>query len=66
MLKNVKNLVDLENESTWKIERRTRGAEIDTGPASKPMQTWVLILTNKQGHRRFVPEHRIWEQFRPA
>jgi hypothetical protein len=66
MIKNVKSVIDIETESAWKIERRTRGVDIVTGPTSKPTQTWVLILTNKHGHRRFVPEHRIWEEFRPV
>ena len=64
MVKNHKSVIDLETQSHWKIERRTRGAEVDTG-SGKPMQTWVLVLTNRQGHRRFVHEHRIWEQFKP-
>ncbi|HEY0868674.1 MAG TPA: hypothetical protein VGE01_14915 [Fimbriimonas sp.] len=66
MLKNTKSVIDIETEASWRIERRTRGADIVTGPNAKPTQTWVLILTNKEGHRRFVPEARIWEQYKPV
>jgi len=66
MLKNQSLIVDKETGVEWRVERRTRGQDIDNGPTSKPTQTWVLVLTNKQGHRRFVPEGRITEYFETA
>lgn len=65
MVKNHKNVIDLSNESRWKIERRTRGVDA-VDQTGKQTQTWVLVLTNQLGHKRFVHEHRIWEQYKPA
>jgi hypothetical protein len=66
MLKNQSTVVDRETGVEWRVERRTRGRDVDNGPDNKPTQTWVLVLTNKLGHRRFVPEGRITEFFRQA
>jgi hypothetical protein len=66
MLKNLSKVIELGTEEEWRVDRRTRGQDVENGPGSKPTQTWVLILSNKEGHRRFVPEGRVWEFYRPA
>ena len=63
MIKNNSKLVELETSVAWKVERRTRGADVDNGPHAEPTRTWILVLTNAQGGRRFVPEKRIFEQY---
>ncbi|HSI72059.1 MAG TPA: hypothetical protein VK934_02685 [Fimbriimonas sp.] len=64
MLKNQTKLIDLETEQEWLVDRRTRGQDIDNGPMGKPTQTWVLILKNRMGERRFVPEKRVFEMYK--
>jgi len=66
MLKSLTKLKDLETETEWRVERRTRGKDLEALKGGKPIQTWILILANQLGHRRFVPEARIWEFYRLA
>ena len=66
MLKSLTKLKDIETESEWRVERRTRGKDLEGHKGGKPIQTWILILSNPLGHRRFVPEARIWESYRLA
>lgn len=66
MLKNQTRLIDRETATEWRLDRRTRGEDVVVGGNAKPVQNWILILTNRQGHRRFVPEARVWEFFEPA
>ncbi|AIE84688.1 hypothetical protein [Fimbriimonas ginsengisoli] len=63
MLKNQSTVVCKETGTEWRIERRTRGQDRDGGPGGKPIQTWVFVLTNKLGHRRFVAQERMAEFF---
>ncbi|MBN9504233.1 MAG: hypothetical protein BGO01_01865 [Armatimonadetes bacterium 55-13] len=65
MLKSLTKLIEKETEMEWRVDRRTRGKDVEN-EKGKLTQTWVLILSNKEGHRQFVPEHRIWESFRLA
>ena len=64
MLKNQTKIIELEDNSEWRVDRRTRGEDIPNGPHGKPIQTWVLILKNRDGERRFVPEKRVWEWYK--
>lgn len=64
MLKNLTTVIDIQDNSDWRIDQRTRGRDIDNGPGTKPSQTWILVLSNKKGERRFVPEARFNEFFR--
>jgi hypothetical protein len=66
MIKNQTKLIDLETNLEWRVDRRTRGEDIDNGPFGKPTQTWILILKNKMGDRRFVPEKRVFEMYKLA
>lgn len=61
MIRNQTVLIEKENNSKWKVQRRTRGQDIVNGPYEKPTLTWVLVLENGTGERRFVPEGRIFE-----
>jgi hypothetical protein len=63
MLKNQATVVDRETGVEWRVERRTRGKDIDNGATAKATQTWIYILTNREGHRRFVPQERMAEFF---
>ena len=64
MLKSQSKLIDKEDNTEWRVDRRTRGQDLEGGQFDKPIQTWVLILTNRAGERRFIPEGRVWEWFR--
>jgi hypothetical protein len=66
VIKNQTKLIDLETELEWKVDRRTRGIDIDNGPHKVPTQTWILILVNLRGERRFVPEKRVMDLYRPS
>lgn len=66
MIKNQSKLIDLDTELEWKVDRRTRGVDIDNGPLERPTATWVLVLMNSKGERRFVPETRVLDWYRPA
>ena len=65
MLKNQTKIIEIESNTEWKVDRRTRGEDILNGPLGKPTQTWVLILVNRTGERRFIPEKRVWEWYKP-
>jgi len=64
MIRNQTTLIDKEDDAPWKVARRTRGQDIDNGALNKPTQTWILVLMNSKGERRFVPEARALEQYR--
>jgi hypothetical protein len=64
MIKNSTKLIDIETNLEWRVDRRTRGEDIDNGPMGKPTQTWILILKNRMGERRFVPEKRVFEMYK--
>ncbi len=66
MVKNQSKLIDIETQHEWKVERRTRGVDIDNGPRALPTQTWVLILVDPKGERRFVPETRVFDLYKLA
>lgn len=66
MLKSLTKLTDIETETEWRVERRTRGKDLEGEKGGKPIQTWTLILSNRLGHRRFVAESRVWESYRLA
>jgi hypothetical protein len=63
MIKNQTKLIDLDTELVWNAQR-TRGVDIDNGPLERPTQTWILILTDSKGERRFIPEGRVFEWYR--
>jgi hypothetical protein len=63
MVKNLTRMIDIETEMEWRVDKRTRGHDRIV-PGSKPMATWVLILSNREGERRFIAEDRITEFFR--
>ncbi len=63
MLKNGTKLIDIETETEWRIEARTRGKDIQR-PGEKPCASWVFVLSNRAGERRFVAEKRIEEFMR--
>jgi hypothetical protein len=66
VLKNQTRLIEIESNVEYKIDRRTRGADVPaSGPFETPKPVWVLILSNRKGEKRFVSEQRIWEFFRP-
>jgi hypothetical protein len=56
--------IDLETEQPWTLVQRTRGADVDNGATKAPTPTWIMILTNPKGERRFVPEKRVLEWYR--
>jgi hypothetical protein len=64
ILKKNDRFIDLENESEWTFDCRTRGPDIDNGPGIKPTMTWTCVLFNKTGERRFVPESKMATTFR--
>ncbi len=66
MLKSLTKLKETETNEEWRVERRTRGKDLENAKGGKPIQTWVLILSNSLGYRRFVPEARIWEFYKLA
>jgi|GEM_PF-3185701 len=61
MLKSLTKLRDLETKEEWRVERRTRGKDLEGPKGGPPIQTWILILNHPLGYRRFVPEARVWE-----
>lgn len=64
MIRNQTTLIDNDTEVRWKVDRRTRGNDVDNGRFQKPTQTWILILLNSKGERRFVPEAKVLESYR--
>ncbi|MEA2552293.1 MAG: hypothetical protein QOJ65_469, partial [Fimbriimonadaceae bacterium] len=52
-------LIELETESEWTFNCRTRGPDIPTPGDAKPAITWTCVLVNKKGERRFIPEQRM-------
>lgn len=62
MLKNQTIVIDLETRGEWRVDARTKGPD-HVGADGKLAATWVVVLSNKQGERRFVPEHRFKEFF---
>jgi hypothetical protein len=65
IIKASTRLIEIENGSEWRVERRTRGQDADSGDPTRPTQTWVVILKNAMGHRQFIPETRLEQLFRP-
>jgi len=64
-IKAATRLIEIETGLEWRIERRTRGKDGDSGDPSRPLQTWVVILKNAMGHKQFIPESRLATLFRP-
>ncbi|MGV3617045.1 MAG: hypothetical protein ACO1SV_17095 [Fimbriimonas sp.] len=62
MLKNNTRVVDLETNVEWRVDARTKGPD-HINADGKQTASWVIVLSNKAGERRFVPEHRVWEFF---
>jgi hypothetical protein len=62
--KSTGKIVEIESGSEWTIKARTRGKDLPGTDPNRPTQTWILILANVHGHRKFVPEGRLWELFR--
>ena len=62
-LRSSDKLIEIETGHEWKVERRTRGKDGVGKDPFKPVQTWIYILVNAQGHKQFVPEERIWTLF---
>lgn len=58
-------LIEIETGTEWRVERRTRGKDADSGDPTRPLQTWIVILKNAMGHKQFVPEARLASLFRP-
>jgi len=63
MMKKNDRFVDLENESEWTFNCRTRGPDI-VKDGGKPVVTWTCILFNAKGERRFIPETKMAETFK--
>jgi hypothetical protein len=61
MLKNQTQIIDIETRGEWRVDARTKGPEVVKD--GKPVSTWVIVLSNRKGERRFVAEHRVWEFF---
>jgi hypothetical protein len=63
MLKNNTRVIDLETNVEWRVDARTKGPD-HVSPEGKHTATWVVVLSNRAGERRFVPEQRVWEFFK--
>jgi len=64
VLKKNDRLIDLETETEWVFNCKTRGPDISNGPDHKPTVTWTCVLQNKSGERRFIPEHKMAATFK--
>lgn len=64
ILKKNDRFIDLENESEWTFDCKTRGPDISTGTDTKPTVTWTCVLFNKKGERRFIPESKMAATFK--
>ena len=62
MLKNRTLVIDKETKTEWRVDARTKGQDI-VNPEGKLTSTWVVVLSNKKGERRFVAESRVWDFF---
>lgn len=62
MLKNQTRLIDIETRGEWRVNARTKGPDVTK--EGKTVATWVVVLSNRAGERRFVPEHRVQEFFK--
>ena len=62
-LKKNEQLIDLEDQSNWTFDCRTRGPD-GSGPDSKPIATWTYVLFNQKGERRFIPESKMATLFK--
>lgn len=63
MIKNLTRMIDLETGERWRVQKRTRGTPRQLS-ADEIQLTWVLVLVNKEGDRRFIAEERMLEFFR--
>jgi hypothetical protein len=64
ILKKNDRLVDVENNSEWTFDCKTRAPDT-RGPDNKLVVTWTYVLTNKTGERRFIPESKMNTLFKP-
>ena len=62
-LKKNDRLVDIENETEWTFDCKTRGPDLLV-EGSKPAVTWTYVLFNNKGERRFIPESKMAETFK--
>jgi len=60
-LKKNDRLIDVETNSEWMFQCKTRGPDITID--SKPKATWTYVFHNSSGHRRFIPENKMAETF---
>jgi|KBSMisStaDraftv2_1062788.scaffolds.fasta_scaffold3491442_2 hypothetical protein len=58
MLKKNDRLIEIENQTEWRFDSRTRGPDIPNG-AAKATVTWTCVLKNDKGERRFIPETKM-------
>jgi hypothetical protein len=64
-IKSGDRVIENESGTDWKIERRTRGQDAISPDTSRPVMTWIVILSNDKGYRQFIPENKFWTLFRP-
>ena len=62
-IKKNDRLVDVENDSEWTFDCKTRGPDA-RGADNRPLVTWTCVLHNKFGERRFVPESKMEALFK--
>lgn len=64
LLKKNDRLIDIETESEWTFDCKTRGPDVPATAGGKPGVTWTYILKNRNGERRFVPESQLSTNYR--
>jgi hypothetical protein len=64
LLKKNDRLIDIETDTEWVFNCKTRGPDASNGPDNKPSVTWTCVLYNKAGERRFIPESKMGSMFK--
>ena len=64
LLKKNDRLIDIETDTEWIFNCKTRGPDSSNGPDNKPSVTWTCVLYNKAGERRFIPETKMASMFK--
>lgn len=64
LLKKNDRLIDIETDTEWVFNCKTRGPDVSNGPDNKPSVTWTCVLYNKTGERRFIPESKMASMFK--
>ena len=56
--------IEIESQTEWRFECKTRGPDVNMGKDAKPKPTWTYVFYNNSGHKRFIPEQVMEQTFK--